>query len=116
MKKADLKQGMLIQTQSNRYGFVELDRNRINICYDPDVVKDEYAHLEMLSLDNVFEFGDDQLGVGSIVTEEMREKYPDTYGEYEVGEPCIWYEIVAVYEFVKLYDNGVGPHPPLILE
>ena len=116
MKKSDLKQGMLIQTQSNRYGFVELDRNRIDICYDPDVVKDEYAHLEKLSLDEVFEFGDNQIGVGCIVTEDLREKYPDCYGRFEVGEICIFYEIVAVYEFSKVYDNGVGVYPPLKLE
>ncbi len=116
MKKSDLKQGMLIRTQSNRYGFVELDRNRIDICYDPDVVKDEYAHLEKLSLDDVFEYGDNQLGVGCIVTKELREKYPDCYGEYEEGEICIFYEIVAVYEFNVIYDNGVGVYPSLVLE
>ena len=54
MKKSDLKQGMLVQTTHNRYGFVELDRNRIDFCYDPDVLKDEYANLEKISLDNVF--------------------------------------------------------------
>ena len=116
MKKSDLKQGMLIQTTHNRYGFVELDRNRIDFCYDPDVLKDEYAHLEKVSLDEVFEYGDNQLGIGSVVTEDMKKEYPDVYGEYEVGSVVIWYEIVAVYTFNKIYDNGVGVYPPLKIE
>lgn len=115
MKKSDLKQGMCVQTTHNRYGFVELDRNRINFCYDPDVIRDEAAHLEKVSLDDVLEFGNGQLGIGIIVTEEHRQKYPDCYGDFEVGDICIFYEIVAVYEFVKIYDNGVGPYPPLIV-
>ena len=65
MKKSDLKQGMLVQTTDNRYGFVELNRNRIDFCYDPDVLKDEYVNLEKVSLDDVFEFGSGQLGIGS---------------------------------------------------
>ena len=35
MKKNELETGMIIQTTHNRYGFVERDRNRIVICYDP---------------------------------------------------------------------------------
>lgn len=66
MKKSDLKQGMCVQTTHNRYGFVELDRNRIDFCYDPDVIKDEYAHLEKVSLDDVIEFGNEQLGIEAI--------------------------------------------------
>lgn len=116
MKKSDLKQGMCVQTTHNRYGFVELDRNRIDFCYDPDVLKDEYATLEKVSLDDVFEFGENQLGVGCIVTKELREKYPDCYGEYEEGSVCIYYEIVAAYTFNRVYDNGVGVYPPLVLE
>lgn len=115
MKKSDLKQGMLIQTTHNRYGFVELDRNRIDICYDPDPFRDEDRVVEKLSLDEVFEFGDNQLGIGSIVTESMRKEYPDVYGEYEVGELIIWYEIIAAYTWNKVYDNGEGPYPPLKL-
>ena len=116
MKKSDLKQGMCIQTTHNRYGFVELDRNRIDICYDPDPYLDENRVLEKVSMDEVFEFGDGQLGIGCIITEELRKKYPDVYGEYSVGEVVIFYEIVAVYKFNKIYDNGVGAYPPLIVE
>ena len=101
MKKSDLKQGMLIQTTHNRYGFVELVRNRIDICY------------EKVSLDDIFEFGENQLGVGCIVTKELREKYPDCYGEFEENSVCIFYEIVAAYTFNRVYDNGEGPYPPL---
>ena len=116
MKKSDLEQGMCVQTTHNRYGFVELDRNRIDFCYDPDVIKDEYAHLEKVSLDDVFEFGNGQLGIGCVVTEYLQEKYPNVYGEYKLGETLIFYEIVAVYKFDKVYDNGEGVYPPLKLE
>ena len=115
MKKSELEQGMCVQTTHNRYGFVELDRNRIDFCYDPDFL-DEYKVLEKVSLDDVFEFGDGQLGIGTIITEELRKKYPNVYGEYNVGEIVIFYEIVAVYKFNKIYDNGVGAYPPLIVE
>lgn len=116
MKKSDLRQGMCVQTTHNRYGFVELDRNRIDFCYDPDVVKDEYACLEKVSLDDVFEFGNGQLGIGAIVTKENKEEYPTVYTHYEVGELIIYYEIVAAYTFNKVYDNGVGAYPPLIVD
>jgi hypothetical protein len=116
MKKSDLQQGMCVQTTHNRYGVVELDRNRIDFCYDPDVLKDEYAHLEKVSLDDVFEYGNEQLGIGCIVTKELQEKYPDFYGEYEVGITLIFYEIVAAYVFEKVYDNGEGTYPPLKLK
>lgn len=41
MKKTDLKDGMIIQTTHNRFGVVELENNRIDICYDPDSVDDD---------------------------------------------------------------------------
>ena len=113
MKKSDLEQGMCVQTTHNRYGFVELDRNRIDFCYDPDVLKDEYAHLEKVSLDDVVEFGDGRLGIGCIVTAENKEKYPQLFEYHEVGQVCVWYEIVAAYTFNKIYDNGEGVYPPL---
>jgi hypothetical protein len=116
MKKSDLKQGMCVQTTHNRYGFVELDRNRIDFCYDPDVIKDEYAHLEKVSLDDVIEFGNEQLGVGFYLTQEGKDKYPDIYKDDEVGSLHILYEIVAAYTWTKVYDNGVGVYPPLKLE
>lgn len=116
MKKSELKSGMMIQTEHNRYGFIELDRNRIHICYDPDCIHDEDQHYEMVSLDDVFEFGDEYLGIGFIVTRELKEKYPECYEDFEVGDICIAYEIVAVYGASIIYDNGIGPHPPLILD
>ena len=116
MKKTDLKQGMLVQTTHNRYGFVELDRNRIDFCYDPDMLRDEDRVFERVSLDEVFEYGENQLGVGKIVTKEKKEKYPQLYEYYKVGEICIWYEIIAVYTFNKIYDNGEGPYPPLKID
>lgn len=115
MKKSELQSGMIIQTTHNRYGFVELDRNRINICYDPDVLKDEYAHLEMVSLDDVFEYDDGKLGIGTIVTQEMKDKYPTVYDCFEVGGLCIYYDIVAVYTSKRIYYDGVGAYPPLII-
>ena len=56
MKKSDLKDGMIIQTEHNRFGVVEMKKNRINICYAPGYIHDEDAklHLEMLSLDDVY--------------------------------------------------------------
>ena len=35
MRKEDLRSGMIIQTEHNRFGVVELENNRIDICYDP---------------------------------------------------------------------------------
>ena len=74
MKKSDLKDGMIIQTEHNRFGVVEMKKNRINICYAPGYIHDEDAklHLEMLSLDDVYECEDGSLVVGFILTEEMK--------------------------------------------
>lgn len=47
------------------------------------------------------------------MTKELREKYPDCYGEFEENSVCIFYEIVAAYTFNRVYDNGEGPYPPL---
>ena len=113
MKKSDLKQGMCVQTTHNRYGFVELNKNRINFCYDPDMINDEDVVWEKVSLDEVVEYGNGQLGVGSIVTKELKDKYPNVYEDYEIGDTAVFYEIVAVYRFEKIYDNGEGPYPPL---
>ena len=116
MKKSDLEQGMCVQTTHNRYGFVELDRNRIDFCYDPGPFLDEYRVLEKVSLDDVVEYGNEHLGIGFVVTQEIKDKYPDCYEYYEVGDVCVMYEIVAAYTFNKVYDNGIGPYPPLKLE
>ena len=113
MKKSDLQSGMCIQTNHNRYGFIELDRNRINICYDPDVIEDKYAVLEMVSLDDVYEFDDGRLGVGYILTQELKDSFPESYEDKEVGDICMSYEIVAVYKFNQIYYNGEGAYPLL---
>lgn len=115
MKKSDLEQGMLVQTEHNRYGFVELGENRIDFCYDPSKL-DEYKHLDRISLDDVFEYGEGKLGVGFIVTEEEKEKYPDTYRNFEVGAVCIMYEIVAAYKVLKVYDSGTGVYPGIMVD
>lgn len=116
MKKSELKSGMIIQTTHNRYGFVELDRNRINICYDPDVINDKDACLEMVSLDDVYEYDNGKLGVGFIVTKELMEKFPTVYKDYSIGDLNIIYDIVAIYTSNRIYYDGVGAYPPLIIE
>ena len=116
MKKNELETGMIIQTAHNRYGFVERDRNRIVICYDPDVILDEYRHLENVSLDNVFEYDNGKLGVGFIVTKDDIRKFPDVYGNNKPGDLLINYEIVAVYTSNRIYYNGIGSYPPLIID
>lgn len=70
---------------------------------------------DIISLDEVFEFGDNQLGVGFIMTKEIKNKWPDVYANLEPGELFIAYEIVAIFQTNKIYDNGVGPYPPLII-
>lgn len=90
MKKDELQTGMIIQTTHNRYGFVERDKNRIVICYDPDVILDEYRHLENVSLDNVFEYDNGRLGVGFIVTKDDISKFPDVYGDNKPGLQMVW--------------------------
>lgn len=116
MKKSDLKDGMIIQTTHNRFGVIEIDKNRIDICYDP-TINDEYKVLEKISLDNIFEFGNNQIGIGTVVTKELKEKYKDSelFKDYNIGEIAIWYEIVAVYTLNKIYDNGEGIFPGLIV-
>ena len=36
LKKSDLKTGMIVRTEHNRFGVVELEKDRIDFCYDPD--------------------------------------------------------------------------------
>jgi len=118
MKKADLKDGMIIQTEHNRFGIVEMEKNRINICYAPGYIHDEDAklHLEMVSLDSVFEYDDDCLGVGFILTDEMKRNAPRCYEEYDVGDLIIMYELTSVYGLSKIYGSGEWNVPKLYLE
>jgi len=41
LKKSDLKTGMIVRTEHNRFGVIELEENRIDFCYQPDF-SDEY--------------------------------------------------------------------------
>ena len=118
MKKSDLKDGMIIQTEHNRFGVVEMKKNRINICYAPGYIHDEDAklHLEMLSLDDVYELEDGCLGVGFILTEELKNKAPRCYEEDNVGDLIITYLITSVYGLSKIYGNGEWNVPVLYLE
>ncbi len=106
---------MIIQTTHNRYGVVEENDNRIDICYDPDSL-DEDKVLEKISLDNIFEFGNEQLGVGCILDKKAKEEYPDVYRNYNVGDKVIFYEIVAVYNLQQIYNNGEGIYPSIKLQ
>lgn len=114
MKKSDLNNSMIVQTTHNRYGFIELEKNRINICYDPDMINQNYIP-DLISLDDVFEFGDGQLGVGFILTQEEKDRDPEDYILNKVGDIIIMYEFVSVFQVNKIYSNGVGPYPPLII-
>lgn len=114
MKKSELKSGMIVQTTHNRFGVIELEDNRIDICYDPDSI-DEDKVLEKISLDDIFEYGDGQLGIGCILDKETKENYPNAYYNYEVGDKVIFYEIVAVYNLQQIYGNGEGIYPSIKL-
>lgn len=115
LRKEDLKNGMIIQTTHNRFGVVEIQENRIDVCYDPDSYDNDKV-LEKISLDNIFEYGNGQLGIGCILTADDKEKYSECYRNYNVGDTVIFYEIVAVYGLNKIYDNGEGIYPGIKLE
>lgn len=115
MKKSDLNNSMIVQTTHNRYGFVETEKNRINICYDPDMIEQNYTP-DLVSLDDVFEFGNGQLGVGFILTQEEKNRDPEDYEFNKVGDVIIVYEFVGIYQANQIYDNGEGPYPPLKIE
>lgn len=112
MRKEDLRSGMIIQTEHNRFGVVELENNRIDICYDP-VLDDNYKTLEKVLMEDVFNFGEEQLGIGTIVTQELKEQFPSIYDSYKVGEVAIFYEIVAIYDLKQIYSNKTGIFPDI---
>ena len=62
------------------------------------MIRDEDRVFECVSLDNVFNDDKGRLFVGAKVTQELREKFPAVYGEYQVEEICFYYEIVDVYQ------------------
>lgn len=45
-----------------------------------------------------------------------KSKFPDVYGDNKPGDLLINYEIVAVYTSNRVYYNGVGSYPPLIID
>lgn len=118
MKKSDLKTGMIVQTEGNRFGVIELEKNRINVCYAPGYIRDEDVtlHLGMLSLDNVYELEDGSFGVGFILDEETKTKYSECYKEDEVGDLIISYFITSVYGLSIVSGEGKWNVPTLYLE
>ena len=109
MKKEELKSGMIVQTTHNRFGVVELKENRIDFCYDPDS-KDEYKSLNRVSLDDVVEINE-KIGIGGYVTEDLKQPYSNLFEHLKVGDPYFAYEIVAIYDLQKIYDNNEGIYP-----
>lgn len=108
LKKSDLKTGMIVRTEHNRFGVVELEKDRIDFCYDPDP-SDELKNIETVSLDELIE-------IGGFVTDELQERLPDLFQEKEIGSPFLWYRIVEVYELNRIYDSGVGVYPNIVIK
>ena len=81
MKKEELKSGMIVQTTHNRFGVVEINKNRIDFCYDPDS-KDEYKSLNRVSLDDVVEINE-KIGIGGYVTEDLKQQYSNLLSSAE---------------------------------
>lgn len=67
-------------------------------------------------MDDVFEFGKGQLGIGCVLDDKMKEKYPKIYYDRKIGDVIIFYEIVAVYDLQQIYFNGEGVYPTIRLE
>lgn len=114
LKKSDLKTGMIVRTEHNRFGVVELEKDRIDFCYDPDS-SDELKKIETVSLDELIEI-DNTLGIGGFVTDELQERLPDLFQEKEIGSPFLWYRIVEIYELNRIYDSGVGVYPNIVIK
>lgn len=103
MRKEDLKNARIVQTRHDRFGVVELDKNRINFCYD-QFSPDNEKCLTYESMDDIVEING-ILGIGGYVTKELKEKYPESLYDKKIGDPYIWYEIDAIYELNKISDN-----------
>lgn len=76
---------MIVRTEHNRFGVIELEENRIDFCYQPDF-SDEYKNLEKISMDDLIEING-ALGIGGYVTKELKEQMPDLFQEDEIGDP-----------------------------
>ena len=85
MKKSDLKTGMILRTEHNRFGVIELEENRIDFRYQPDFL-DEFKNLEKVSMDDLIEINGG-LGIGGYVTKELKEQLSDLFQECEIGTP-----------------------------
>lgn len=105
---------MIVRTEHDRFGFIKLEQNIIDFCYEPDC-PDNFKHLEKVSMDNLIEI-DGVLGIGGYVTEELKEQLPDLFQEDEINTPFLWYRIVEVYRLDKIYDSGIGIYPGIIIE
>lgn len=112
MRLQDLKEGMIVQTTHNRFGVVE--RDCINIIYDPDYIDDGQV-LEKIPLSELVEVNS-KIGVGLTVTKEDIEKFNGLFSIDDIGKTYLWYEFVAVYTLTKIYDNGEGIYPNIIVE
>ena len=105
---------MIVRTEHNRFGVVELEENRIDFCYEPNCL-DEFKHLEKVSIDDLIEI-DGALGIGRYVTKELKELLPNALYYKEVGDPFWWYRIVEVYQLDKIYDSEIGIYPGIKVE
>lgn len=120
MRKSELKTGMIVQTEYDYWGVVEIENNQIDFCYRPfgDRESNDY---QVVSLDDVYEFGDGKLGIGVIITKQMFERNSKTFGDdpfygKTIGDLIITEEFVAVYGLQQIYYNGEGTFPPLKIE
>lgn len=68
---------MILRTEHNRFGVIELEENRIDFCYQPDCL-DKFKNLEKVSMDDLIEINGG-LGIGGYVTKELTEQLPDLF-------------------------------------
>lgn len=68
---------MILRTEHNRFGVIELEENRIDFCYQPDFL-DEFKNLEKVSMDNLIEING-ALGIGGYVTKELKEQITQSF-------------------------------------
>ena len=85
LKKSDLKTGMILRTEHNRFGVIDLEEYIIDFCYQPDFL-DEFKNLEKVSIDDLIEI-DGNLGIGGYVTKELKERMPYLFQENKIGDP-----------------------------
>lgn len=106
MRVTDLKTGMIVRTQNGRFGFVEVEKNRIVFCYDPSHFDDGDANFECISISPkkdstsaCFNFMDDGIAVG-YRTDPLFDT--DTVEHTEFGDYVMLYCISEVFEMNKI--------------